>query len=257
MSLFKRFRVLRILRKHAIPDHLWRTTTDRLVLLHYLTASEKARLRKLTTLFLHDKDIIGVQGIDVTDEVRVVIAAQACVEILYLGLDAFDGWVEVLVYPGAFRINRERVDEHGLVHQDNNVLSGEAWGQGPVILSWQDITRDSFTLSPGSNVIIHEFAHKLDMLNGRANGMPPLHPDMPIEQWTEALSRSYHHLLERLENDQQPRINPYAATDPAEFFAVICEYFFTAPRMLQRHEPEVYEQLKAYFRQDPAQRTAS
>jgi len=251
MKSFKRYQTLRILQKHPIPDRDWRAVSDRLPLLQHLTSGEKAELRKLTTLFLHDKHFNGVQGMVVTPEVRITIASQACVEILKLGLDAFSGWVEIVVYPGAFRISREQTDELGLVSMDANVLSGEAWGQGPVILSWEDVARDSFARHPGRNVVIHEFAHKLDMLNGRANGMPPLHPAMPIQDWTDALGTAYHNLLQRLERGQQALINPYAATNPAEFFAVICEYFFTAPQLLHEYEPAVYQQLRAYFLQDP------
>jgi len=251
MRYFKRYQTLRVLQKHPIPDRDWRAVSDRLPLLQHLTSGEKAELRKLTTLFLHDKHFNGVQGMEITPEVQITIAVQACLEILKLGLDAFSGWVEIVVYPGAFRISREQTDELGLVSKDDNVLSGEAWGQGPVILSWEDVARDSFDSHPGSNVVIHEFAHKLDMLNGRANGMPPLHPAMPIQDWTDALSGAYHDLLQRLEQGQHPRINPYAATNPAEFFAVICEYFFTAPQLLHQHEAAVYEQLRTYFLQDP------
>jgi len=189
----------------------------------------------------------------IDDEIRITIAAQACLEILELGLDAFAGWLEIIVYPGAFRVTQETLDDAGVVHQQDNSLSGESWSRGPVILSWQDVQEDSFSLRPGHNVVLHEFAHKLDMLNQRANGMPPLHPDMPIKAWTEALSQAYENLQQRLEN-HQPTINAYAATNPAEFFAVICEYFFTAPDILWQHCPDVYQQLKAWFKQDPLAR---
>ena len=251
MRSFKRYQTLRILQRHPIPDRDWRRCSDRLPLLQQLGSGEKAELRKLTTLFLHAKRFTGVQGLEITSEMQITIAAQACVEILKLGLDAFSGWVEIVVYPGAFRISRQQTDELGLVSTEENVLSGEAWGQGPVILSWDDVARDSFHRHPGRNVVIHEFAHKLDMLNGRANGMPPLHPEMPIEAWTAALGNAYHRLLQRLDQGREPGINPYAATNPAEFFAVICEYFFTAPELLHRYEPAVYRQLQAYFLQDP------
>ena len=254
MISFKRYQTLRILRRHPIPDRDWRNVSDRLPLLAPLTPAERARLRELATLFIHDKTFTGVQGLTVTPEMQITVAAQACLEVLELGLDAFSGWVEIVLYPDAFRINREQQDESGLVSMEESVLSGESWGQGPVILSWQDVKRDSFQLHRGRNVVIHEFAHKLDMLNGRANGMPPLHPEMPIEDWTRALSRAYDTLVRTLERGRPAPINPYAATNPAEFFAVICEYFFTAPELLHRHEPEVYRQLRAYFLQDPLER---
>ena len=254
MRSYKRYHILRILRNHPIDDHDWREVTDALPLLQMLDAGEKAALRELTTLFLYYKKFRGVQGMEIDTEVRLTIAAQACLEILKLGLDAYSGWLEIVVYPGAFRVKREQTDELGLVSMEDNVLSGEAWGEGPVILSWDDVARDSYHLHPGRNVVIHEFAHKLDMLNGRANGMPPLHPNMPIEAWTEALSHAYNRLLKQVSKGQHTRINPYAATNPAEFFAVICEYFFTSPDVLHHLEPAVYKQLRAYFLQNPLSR---
>ncbi len=254
MRLFPRYHTLRVLRRYPIADAAWFGVTRRIPLLAPLSTAEKTRLHELATLFLHAKSFSGVQGLAVTDEMRIAVAAQACLAILELGLDAYDGWVEIVVYPGAFRVQREAADENGIVHEEDNALSGESWGQGPVILSWEDVRRDSFSPHPGRNVVIHEFAHKLDMLNGRANGMPPLHPEMPIEAWTKALSQAYQHLLTRLQHHHHSAIDPYAATNPAEFFAVICEYFFTDPHTLHSHCPAVYDQLKAYFRQDSLER---
>lgn len=254
MHFFPRHHRLRILKRHPIPDEPWLSVTRRLPLLQGLTATKRARLRELTTLFLHDKTFNGVQGLVLSDEMRLVIAAQACLPILELGPDTYAGWVEIVVYPGAFRVTREVMDEFGIVHQQAAGLSGEAWGTGPVILAWEEVERESFHLHKGHHVVVHEFAHKLDLLNGRANGLPPLHPDMPIEAWSHALGEAYQRLVEKVERHHHTAINPYAATNPAEFFAVICEYFFTAPEILQRHVPAVYEQLKRYFRQDPLTR---
>ncbi len=235
------------LKKYGLPDQLWLETTDKLPLLASLDAVEMAKLRVLSTLLVHRKTFFGAQELEVTPEMEIIIAAQASVEILELGIDSYNGWEEIIVYPAAFKVEREVQDDFGLIRNEQNVLSGEAWGQGPVILSWDDVERDSFTLREGHNVVIHEFAHKLDMLNGRANGMPPLHPDMPIEEWTTSLSAAYQHLIKRLEH-HHGEINAYAATNPAEFFAVMCEYFFTAPDTLKKHYPKVFKELRAYFR---------
>ena len=253
MRSFARYHILRVLREHSIADEIWHGISQRLPLLRPLSATERARLRELVTLFLHQKDFTGVQGLAIDDEIRITIAAQACLEILELGLDAFAGWVEIVVYPGAFQVAHETLDDAGVVHQQDSALSGESWSRGPVILSWQDVQQDSFKLRSGHNVVLHEFAHKLDMLNQRANGMPPLHPDMSIQAWTNALSQAYENLQRRLEH-HQVTINAYAATSPAEFFAVICEYFFTAPEILWQHCPDVYRQLQAWFKQDPLAR---
>ena len=249
MKWLERIRTYYILKKHGLPDDLWFKTTKKLPLLASLTTSEMVSLRVLSTLLIYRKSFYGAHQFDVTLEMKIIIAAQACVEILQLGIDSFDGWEEIIVYPGAFKVERQVQDEFGLVSNEQNVLSGEAWGQGPLILSWDDVERDSYNLRAGHNVVIHEFAHKLDMLNGRANGMPPLHPDMPIKDWTESLSTAYQHLINRLEHHHD-EINAYAATNPAEFFAVMCEYFFTAPDILKKSYPKVYKELHAYFRRE-------
>jgi len=249
MKWLEKLRTYRILKKYGLSDHLWLETTAKLPLIASLDAVEMAKLRVLSTLLIHRKTFTGVQGVDVTPEMEIIIAAQACVEILKLGIDSFNGWEEIIIYPSAFKVEREVQDELGLVSNEKNILSGEAWGQGPVILSWDDVERHSFTLHPGHNVVIHEFAHKLDMLNGRANGMPPLHPDMLVEEWTESLSTAYQHLIKRIEHHHN-EIDSYAATNPAEFFAVMCEYFFTIPHILKEYYPKVFNELRDYFRRE-------
>ena len=246
MKWLKRLRTYHILKKHGLPDHLWREITQKLVILDSLDAHQMAKLRVLSTLLIYRKTFFGAHDFTITLEMKIIIAAQACLEILELGIESFDGWSEIVVYPAAFKVERETQDNNGLVSTKSSVLSGEAWGKGPVILSWEDVERDSFRLSEGHNVVIHEFAHKLDMLNGRANGMPPLHPNMEISKWTESLSNAYAHLIERLDNHHL-EINAYAATNPAEFFAVMSEYYFTAPKVLIKHYPKVYNELKAYY----------
>ncbi|WP_457666021.1 M90 family metallopeptidase [Thiolapillus sp.] len=252
-SRLRRFRTLQTLRHHGLPDHLWRRLRKQLFLLQNLNTREAVKLRELTTLLLHEKTIHGVQGLEMTLEMRAVIASQACLMILELGFSRFKGWKELIVYPGAFRVERTVTDEFGISHEQASPLSGESWQNGPLILSWDDVERDSYRRHPGSHVIIHEFAHKLDALNGRVNGMPPLHPDMPVEKWSSTLSKAYEHLQRQLHKGKQ-HINPYAATNPAEFFAVLSEYFFTAPDVLIKHCQEVYKQLAAYYRQDPSSR---
>lgn len=217
-------------------------------MLRTLDPHQAARLRKLTTLLLYEKSIHGVQGLSMNLEMRAVIASQACLMILELDTSCFDGWKELIVYPGAFKVERTVTDEYGISHQQSAPLSGESWQNGPLVLSWEDVQRDSYTLRPGSHVVIHEFAHKLDALNGRVNGMPPLHPNMSIEKWSDVLSSAYAQLRQRLDHGKNC-INPYAATNPAEFFAVLSEYFFTAPEVLQQVCIDVYKQLALYYRQ--------
>jgi Mlc titration factor MtfA (ptsG expression regulator) len=228
---------------------VWQGVTQRIVLLQELDAVQMARLRELTTWFLHSKAINGVQGLDVTLSMRVTVAAQACLLILNLDIDYFDNWVEVILYPGAFRVNHEQRDAIGLVHSEARDLTGEAWLRGPVILSWDDVERDSYHSQAGHNVVVHEFAHKLDGLNGVTNGMPPLRRGMDRKRWAEDFSAAYDALCMQVSAGETAFINPYAATSPAEFFAVASEYFFTAPEILKDCCPGVYRQMALFYRQ--------
>jgi len=165
MNLFKRARILYILRRHSIEHQLWESVSKKLSVIHQgMSSVEKAHLRELSTLFLHGKNIFGVQGLQLTDEMRVIIAAQACLPVLGLGFDLLHGCNDVIIYPGAFRVSRDEIDEVGIVHHNERILSGEAWSRGPVILSWQNIELDMQNQQQGHNVIVHEIAHKLDIL---------------------------------------------------------------------------------------------
>lgn len=220
----------------------------------HLDFSEQHRLRKLSSLFLHEKPINGADGFELDIEKQVYIAANACLLILNLDLDYFREWHEVIVYPASFVITREEYDDSGVVHETRRALAGESWQRGPVILSWSDARPGSHSHGPASNVIIHEFAHKLDMLNGSANGMPPLHHDMAREEWFRTFTRAYNKLYHQVERHHHTAIDPYAAESPAEFFAVFSEVFFVRPELLSRLYPAVYEQLSLFYRQDTLRR---
>jgi len=220
-----------------------------MLVLRGLDAVQMAHLREMTTWFLDKKSITGAHGLEVTLSMRVVVAAQACLLILNLGVEYFDGWVEVILYPGAFRVKHMQMDAMGLVHNEASILSGESWLRGPVILSWDDVIRDTFHFQAGHNVVLHEFAHKLDALNGATNGMPPLRRGMSRGKWAEALSEAYDTLCLQVEAEEPVFINSYAATSPAEFFAVLSEYFFTAPDILKNCCPNVHKQLTLFYRQ--------
>lgn len=185
---------------------------------------------------------------------RVSIAAQACLLILNLDLDYYRGWSEIIVYPDSFITQRNELDANGLVHESRRVLAGESWERGPVIISWSDANQ-SKRHGQASNVIIHEFAHKLDMLNGVANGMPPLHANMVRENWTASLSQAYEKLGQQLQYFGYSEIDPYAAENPAEFFAVLSEVFFEQPEKLHSVYPLAYEQLAQFYRQNPIRRS--
>ena len=199
---------------------------------------------------LNEKSIVGAGGLEVRDEMRMCVAAQACMLLLNLDLDFFRGWTEVIVYPDEFIVDYEYLDEDGIAHRVNAPLSGESWLEGPVILSWADAER----AGDGYNVVIHEFAHKLDMLNGEANGFPRLHAEMDPQRWSFVFNAAYDDFCERLKRGEGSEIDPYAAENPGEFFAVVSEAFFEIPRVVQLEYPEVYGQLTAFYRQDPALR---
>ena len=243
-----------VLHRSLIPYQLWHEVLISSPVLSRLTQNEQHRLRKLSSLFLHQKTISAVNDVELDMYKRVLIASQACLLILNLDLDYFRGWHEIIIYPGSFIINRDEVDSSGVVHRAKRVLSGESWQHGPVILSWSDASSGVHAHGRVSNVIIHEFAHKLDMLNGVANGMPPLHSNMVREKWTESLSQAYDKLYHQLERYHHTSIDAYAAESPAEFFAVLSEVFFENPVLLHKLYPQVYHQLSLFYRQNPRQR---
>ena len=246
---FRNWRARQIVSRRPIAESPWQDALRRCAPARRLGASDQAMLRVLATLFLEGKSLEPVQGLDLDDADRVLLATHACVPILKLGLDWYDGWHSVIVYPDAFIPRRERTDAAGVVHRTDAALTGEAWGRGPVILSLADVLNAG--KKPGHNVVIHEMAHKLDMLNGDANGFPPLHRRMDRRLWTQVFSSAW----DRLHDDQREGlslpIDPYALETPAEFFAVASEQFFEAPAALHRHLPEVYRQLEQFYRQHP------
>lgn len=247
---YKAWRRRRILKRIRIPEDTWREAFSYLTFLRELSNEELERLRELATLFLHEKAIEGAAGLSLTEAMRLTIALQACLPILNLGLDWYAGWTSVIVYPTGFIPDREYTDETGIVHAERHALSGESWLRGPVILSWEDVVPAD--ASDGYNLVIHEFAHKLDMLDGVANGLPPLHRGMSVSAWAEAFSQAYADFRATVDRDEETAIDPYGAEDPGEFFAVLSELFFTSPSVIQQTYPAVYHQLSAFYRQDPA-----
>jgi Mlc titration factor MtfA (ptsG expression regulator) len=253
---FRKWRERQVLRSAALPEPLWRKALEAQPFLAIYTDEELARLRDKVVLFLHAKGIIGAGGHEVTPLERTVIALQACVLVLNLDFALYDDFENVIVYPGEFIPGWEWEDEYGVVHRNADPLAGEAMPGGPVVLSWPDVAASSDWDATGMNLVIHEFAHKLDMRDGDANGCPPLPRDMPPQQWKRALHDAYEHFHARVEKGVDTAIDPYAAESPAEFFAVLSEVFFADPTLLQHEYPRVYEQLGRFYRQDPAARTA-
>jgi len=225
----------------------WQDAEYCLPFLDRLTDEERQRLRTLARGFIAEKEWSAAPGLQLTAPIQLSIALQACLPILNLGLDWYRGWVGIVVYPGDFVIPRQIVDESGVVHEYDDPVLGEAWEGGPVLLSWFANLDEIGDVS----IVIHEFAHKLDMTNGDVDGMPTLHDNMRLDDWIAAFQPAYADFCQRVESREVTDIDPYAAEHPSEFFAVASEIFFEAPDLLHEEYPAVYRQLQLFYRQDP------
>jgi Mlc titration factor MtfA (ptsG expression regulator) len=254
---WRQWRRRQTLRRERIPQDAFDAAVSTLAPCHGLTAQERQRLRDLVSLFLAEKVFEPVDGFACRDEDRLLIAVLACLPLIHLDFAWYDDWVSVIVYPEEFLVDYEEMDEAGVVHAGRDLRAGEAWDYGPLVLSLADVHASVQGHGPhadGYNVVVHECAHKLDMVNGEANGFPPLHRGMSRKAWTRAFTEAFEDMHRQLDRGAETTIDPYAAESPAECFAVFSEYFFVAPRTLKRVYPEVYVQLKAFYRQDPLAR---
>ncbi len=207
-----------------------------------------ARLRELAARFLARKTFTAAAGHVLTDDQRVAIAALACLPVLNLGFDWLGGWREVIVYPGEFRVKREHHDEHtGVVTEGEDELIGEAWEHGPVILSWADVATDMKQPFDGFNVVAHEIAHKLDMLDGAMNGVPRLPREIARREWIETLQTAYDALVRAVDRGRETFVDPYAAESADEYFACVSELHFSDPAGLARFEPAVAALLARFY----------
>jgi Mlc titration factor MtfA (ptsG expression regulator) len=252
----------------SIDTALWHEATAPWLFMRGLEEEESARLRKLCEQFIAGKHFSGTHDLEVTPLMRVEIGAQAAILVLELGLEWYDGWSEIIVYPSQFAPEREFMDEAGVVHLTNDPMAGEAWLGGPVILSYEDVAMaaDEEMRVAGYNVVIHEFAHKLDMRSGDPNGFPPLHAQMSAAEWKRAFKAAYDDFCGKVDEAEELAdhddgmaldalpIDPYAATSAGEFFAVASEAFFETPELLEPAYPAVYEQLALFYKQDPLAR---
>lgn len=257
----------------SIPEPLWEQSLAALPFVLRLSHDERRRLRVLAEQLLADKQMAAAGGLELTAEMQVNIVIQACLPILNLGIDWYRGWTGIVIYPSEFLVPREVTDDSGVVHQYVEPITGEAWDGGPLLLSWEDARTGRDDAGP-YNVVIHEFTHKIDMLNGAANGVPEfdrhLHATLDPRRWSEALQDAFERLhaeLELIESELPPGVHPddraadryyarlpldpYAAHSEGEFFAVSSEAFFVDPARLREAFPEWYALLSLFFRQDP------
>ncbi len=239
------------LRRRPFPD-AWRDILKRRVpYFRLLPADLQIQLKRHIQVFLAEKPFIGCDGLEVTDEMRVAIAAQACLLILNRRTDYFANLRQILVYPGAFIVDRVQSDGAGVLRDERHVLSGESWSQGQVILSWDDVVAGASGVDDGRNVVIHEFAHQLDQQNGQANGAPILVGRANYKRWARVLGEEYARLQEAASEGLPSLLSYYGATNPAEFFAVSSEAFFEQPKQMAEAHPELYRELSRFYRMNP------
>lgn len=223
----------------------------------WLDAAERRRLRELVRIFVAEKDWEGCGGLTLTDEIRVTIAAQACLLILALPGEPYRNVHSVLVYPSTVVPPPRRLRALEIAMKPFEApqpILGQAQLRGPVILVWDAAERTGRHPERGHNVVLHEFAHALDMLDGSVDGTPPLRRPAEVRRWVEIFSREYRSLLEQARQGRPGPIDLYGATNEAEFFAVVTEKFFDQPIDLRRHHAELYAVMQDFYRQDPAAR---
>lgn len=252
------------LASHTLPDDEWNAALHELPFLDHYDAPTVARLRELTTLFLVEKSVVsgatsGEHKLAVTPHMRILIAAQACLLILGRGdsvmtaMTDFDGWENVVVYPGDFPRTHDFEDDIGVVHRLDEPIAGESWDGGPVLLSWPAVEQ-GYDAS-GMALVIHEFAHKIDMLDGVVDGVPPLIGTARVA-FKAAINAAYLDFCRRVDTGEDTAVDPYAAELIEEFFAVSCEVFFAEPELLRGEYPAYFSQLRTYFRVDPIKGTS-
>lgn len=241
----------RQIRAGPFPAAWRRILQKRVPYVRAMPTNLQLQLKQHIQVFLAEKAFVGCGGLTITDEMRVTIAAQACLLILNRPSDYYPGLRQILVYPDSFVVQRAHTDEGGVSHQGHQVLSGESWSQGQVILSWRDTLAGAAVPDDGQNVAIHEFAHQLDQETGTANGAPILARRAHYARWSQVLKTEFDALQARAARGQPSLLSDYGATDPAEFFAVSSEVFFEQPRRMAAEHPALFQELAQFYRLDP------
>lgn len=252
LSRLRSQREQRVLQRRAISNELWLETLASLPFLARWDATDLEALRRLTSLFLDEKEFSGAGGLTVTDAMAVRIAAQACLPVLRLGLQPYRSFVGIVVHPDEVVAPREVMDEDGVVHRYDEVLSGEAMEGGPLMLSWTDVHHAGESADWAYNVVIHEFAHLIDMGDGEPDGVPPLPSAERRQRWREVIEADYEAFCRWTDEGRDTVLDPYGATEVGEFFAVAVEAFFVASDDMREEHPALYTLFSEYFQQDPA-----
>lgn len=215
-----------------------------------LDAVDQKELEGLVQIFIAEKSFEGCGGLELTEEMKVTIAAQACLLLLHRETDMYPGVDAILVYPSAYRAPT-RTDGGGFVVEGSQERLGESWTRGVVVLAWDHVKSGAMNMSDGHNLVLHEFAHQLDGEDGSMDGAPDLEERSRYKSWAHVLGDEFSELSERLQEGRKSDIDSYGATNPAEFFAVVTEMFFEKPRMMKDRHADLYEELTKFYKQDP------
>lgn len=248
---FKKKRRRELMARPLPPE--WLTIVhDNVPYVAHLSDEDQTELQGLMQVFLDEKKFEGCDGLEITDEIRVTIAAQACVLLLHRDTNFYPKLQSILVYPHAYVAKGVRPTDRNIMTEGPQARLGESWGHGSVVLSWDDVVRGASDIRDGHNVVFHEFAHQLDQENSVGPGAPTLARRSMYLAWARVLGHEYEALLDDLEHHRKTLIDPYGATNAAEFFAVVSELFFEKPKQLEKKHPELYEQLASFYQQDPS-----
>jgi Mlc titration factor MtfA (ptsG expression regulator) len=225
---------------------------DQVDIYRMLEPASQQQLRDFIQVFVAEKNWEGLEGVEITDAIRVTVAALAGLLVLGRPDLNFDHVLSILIYPDVFRARQNTPNAAGVVSERREARIGEAWYRGPVVLSWEDVWEDARRDGPGGNVVLHEFAHQLDMLNGRlVDGTPPLKSRAEYDRWARVMGVEFERLRDRCRHRRPGVIDCYGAQDPAEFFAVSTEFFFERPYALRQQNPDLYEIFRDFFAVDP------
>ena len=246
---YRRWRDQR-LHNAPFPENWLSILDSRLPIYHRLSQDEQSELLQRIKFFVARKDFYGCAGLVINDEIRVTIAAEACLLLLNKNRPNYPKLKSVLVYPYAFRVDREQHQTDGTVVSEEQGMLGESWSNGRVVLSWDDVEKGARDFSDGHNVVLHEFAHQLDAETGSTNGAPRLRYNS-YKSWASVLSENYEDLDTRRMKGLTTVMDEYGTTNPAEFFAVATETFFEKPHQLYKQRPDLYGELRTYYRLDP------
>ncbi len=218
-----------------------------------LPPADQAELQRHIQIFIAEKQFEGCGGLQITDEIKVTISAQACILLLHRQTDYYPGLPSILVYPRSYVAHSAKFLAGGIMSEGPDIRLGESWHRGSVVLSWDDVRRSAADINDGQNVVFHEFAHQLDSTGAKGDSSPVLRSHSTFASWARIMEKDFEKLQRDVTHNRATLLNKYGAVNPAEFFAVATEYFFEKSQELQSHHPELYEELKRFYQQDPVE----